>query len=131
MLNNFTGIGRLTKDPESKYTADGVAIANFTIAIDRDFKDKDTGEKTADFLPCVAWRQPAEFITQYVTKGRQVGVEGRIQTRNYVGQDGNKRYVTEVIVNRVYPVGPNPNADGASEAPNKGRKFDDDDFLDD
>jgi single-strand DNA-binding protein len=94
MLNRVVLIGRLTRDPESQYTPSGVAIAKFTIAVDRFSKNPETGEKETDFIPVVAFRRSAEFVTQYITKGRLVAVEGRIQVRSWVAQDGQKRYMT-------------------------------------
>lgn len=93
-MNHFVGIGRLTRDPEVRYTQSGKACAKFTLAIDR----RGNGEKQADFIQCVAWEKIAEVISQYTGKGRKIAVEGRIQTRSYDAQDGNKRYVTEVVV---------------------------------
>jgi len=92
-MNHFVGIGRLTRDPEVRYTQSGKACAKFTLAIDRR-----GGERQADFIPCVAWEKTAEVIAQYVSKGQKIAVEGRIQTRSYDAQDGTKRYVTEVVV---------------------------------
>ena len=100
-LNRIVLVGRLTKDPESKYTPNGVAVAQFTIAVDRFTKNAETGEKETDFIPVVAWRRTAEFITQYVTKGRLVSVDGRLQVRSWVTQDGSRRYMTEVVAENV------------------------------
>ncbi|WP_302816176.1 single-stranded DNA-binding protein [Selenomonas flueggei] len=93
-MNHFVGIGRLTRDPEVRYTQSGKACAKFTLAIDR----RGNGEKQADFIQCVAWEKIAEVISQYTGKGRKIAVEGRIQTRSYDANDGSKRYVTEVVV---------------------------------
>lgn len=93
-MNTWVGIGRLVRDPEVRYTQSGKACAKFTLAIDR----RGNGEKQADFIQCVAWEKIAEVISQYTGKGRKIAVEGRIQTRSYDAQDGNKRYVTEVVV---------------------------------
>ncbi|MEQ2868636.1 single-stranded DNA-binding protein [Selenomonas noxia] len=98
-MNHFVGIGRLTRDPEVRYTQSGKACAKFTLAIDR--RKSSDGNQQADFIPCVAWEKTAEVISQYVTKGQKIAVEGRIQTRSYDAQDGNKRYVTEVVVNSM------------------------------
>ena len=95
-MNHWVGIGRLTRDPNVKYTQSGKACASFTLAIDR--RKSSDGNKQADFISCVAWEKTAEVISQYVTKGQKIAVEGRIQTRRYDAQDGNKRYVTEVVV---------------------------------
>lgn len=93
-MNTWVGIGRLVRDPEVRYTQSGKAVCRFTLAIDR----RGNGEKQADFIQCVAWEKIAEVISQYTGKGRKIAVEGRIQTRSYDAQDGNKRYVTEVVV---------------------------------
>jgi len=101
MLNNVCLVGRLTRDPESSYTPTGVAVAKFTIACDRIYKDAQTGEKQTDFIPVVAWRKTAEFVTQYVGKGRLISLNGRIQVRSWVQQDGEKRFMTEIIAEEV------------------------------
>lgn len=95
-MNTWVGIGRLTRDPNVKYTQSGKAYASFTLAIDR--RKSADGNQQADFIQCVAWEKTAEVISQYTGKGRKIAVEGRIQTRSYDAQDGNKRYVTEVVV---------------------------------
>ena len=94
-MNHWVGIGRLTRDPNVKYTQSGKAYASFTLAIDR--RKSGDGNQQADFISCVAWEKTAEVISQYVSKGQKIGVEGRIQTRSYE-KDGRKYYVTEVIV---------------------------------
>lgn len=94
-MNHFVGIGRLTRDPEVRYTQSGKACAKFTLAIDR--RKNSDGNPQADFIQCVAWEKTAEVISQYVSKGQKIAVEGRIQTRSYE-KDGRKYYVTEVIV---------------------------------
>ncbi len=101
MLNRIVLIGRLTKDPESQYTPNGIAIAKFTVAVDRYSKNPETGEKETDFIPIVTFRRTAEFVTQYVTKGRLVSVDGRLQVRSWTAQDGSRRYMTEVIADSV------------------------------
>ena len=98
-MNHWVGIGRLTRDPNVKYTQSGKAYASFTLAIDR--RRSGDGNQQADFISCVAWEKIAEVISQYCTKGKKIAVEGRIQTRSYDAQDGNKRYVTEVVVQRM------------------------------
>ena len=95
-MNHWVGIGRLTRDPNVKYTQSGKAYASFTLAIDRRKSGDD--KQQADFIQCVAWEKMAEVISQYVSKGQKIAVEGRIQTRSYDAQDGTKRYVTEVVV---------------------------------
>lgn len=96
-MNHVTLIGRLTKDPEVRYTQSGTPVGTFTLAVDRRVqKDK---PKEADFIPCVVWGKTAEVVGNWCKKGKQVGVEGRIQVRSYDAKDGSKRYVTEVVVN--------------------------------
>lgn len=99
-MNKVILIGRLTRDPELRQTPSGVANAQFSIAVNRNFKNRD-GVVEADFFNVVVWNKPAENIAKYCSKGTQVCVEGRLQTRNYDAQDGTKRYVTEVIANNV------------------------------
>jgi single-strand DNA-binding protein len=100
-MNKVMLIGRLTRDPELRFTAgSGTAVSTFTIAVDRNFKDKD-GNKEADFIPVVVWNKRAELVANYLTKGRLVAVSGRIQTRTYEGNDGQKKYVTEVVADEV------------------------------
>ena len=98
-MNRWVGIGRLTRDPEVRYTQSGKACAKFTLAIDR--RKSSDGNQQADFIQCVAWEKTAEVISQYCTKGKKIAVEGRIQTRSYDANDGTKRYVTEVVVNNM------------------------------
>lgn len=97
MINNLTLVGRLTKDPDLKYTGNGTAVATFTLAVNRNFTNQ-SGEREADFINCVIWRKPAETLANYAKKGVLIGVTGRIQTRSYENQQGQKVYVTEVIV---------------------------------
>ncbi|MCZ0702230.1 single-strand DNA-binding protein [Natronobacillus azotifigens] len=100
MLNRVVLVGRLTKDPDLRYTASGVAVANFTIAVNRPFSNQQ-GDREADFINCVVWRKPAENLANYMSKGSQIGVDGRIQTRSFDGQDGKRVYVTEVVADSV------------------------------
>lgn len=102
MLNRTIIMGRLTRDPELRRTQSGTAVASFALAVERDFKGRDTGEKAADFIDIVAWRQTAEFISRYFTKGRLAVVEGRLQTRSYEDKSGNKRKAVEVLADNVY-----------------------------
>ena len=100
-MNKVVLIGRLTRDPELRYTSgNNAAVCNFTIAVDRGFTGQ-SGDREADFIPIVVWNKQAENVKNYLTKGSQVAVEGRIQVRNYDDQNGQKRYVTEVIANNV------------------------------
>ena len=102
MLNRILLMGRLTRDPELRHTQTGTAVASFTLAVDRDFKDKNTGEKATDFIDVVAWRQTGEFVSKYFTKGRMAVVEGRLQMRDWTDKDGNKRRSAEVVADNVY-----------------------------
>ena len=102
MLNKIFLMGRLTRDPELRRTQSGTAVASFSLALDRDFKDKSTGERTTDFIDVVAWRQTAEFVSRYFTKGRMAVVEGRLQIRDWTDKDGGKRRTAEVIADNVY-----------------------------
>ena len=99
-MNNVCLVGRLTKDPEQRTTQSGIAVTSFTVAVQRRFKDAD-GSYHADFINCVAWRQTAEFIAKYFSKGSKIGVSGSLQTRTYDDANGVKRYVTEVIVDEA------------------------------
>ena len=99
-MNKVILIGRLTKDPEVKNTSSQVQFCNFTIAVDRRFKDAN-GQRQADFINCVAWRQTASFIGSYFRKGSKVAVVGSLQSRSYDDQSGQKRYVTEVVVDEI------------------------------
>lgn len=101
MLNKVIVMGRLVRDPELRRTNSGTAVASFTIACDRDFKS-DGGEREADFIECVAWRNTAEFVSKYFTKGRMAVVSGRFQTRNWTDKEGNKRKATEIVAESVY-----------------------------
>ena len=102
MLNHILIMGRLTRDPELRRTGSGVAVASFTVAVDRDFGNRDNGEKETDFIDCVAWRQTGEFVSKYFTKGRMAVVSGRLQIRNWTDKDGNKRRSAEVVADNVY-----------------------------
>jgi single-strand DNA-binding protein len=105
-MNKAILIGRLTRDPELRMTQAGTPVCTFTIAVDRRVRrDESSNQPTADFIPIVTWGKTAEFCNQYFAKGRLIGVDGRIQTRNYEAQDGSKRYVTEVIAENVEFVG--------------------------
>ena len=100
-MNKAILVGRLTRDPELRTTANGTSVCTFSIAVNRRFRNAEGGYD-ADFINCVAWRQQAEFLTKYFSKGRMVGVVGSIQTRNYDNKDGQKVYVTEVAVDEVH-----------------------------
>ena len=96
MINNVVLVGRLTRDPDLKYTSNGSAVATFNLAVNRNFTNA-SGEREADFPNCVIWRKPAENLAQYAKKGTLIGVVGRIQTRNYENNQGQRVYVTEVV----------------------------------
>jgi len=102
MLNHITIMGRLTRDPELRRTGSGVAVASFTVAVDRDFGNRENGERETDFIDCVAWRQTGEFVSKYFTKGRMAVVSGRLQIRNWTDKEGNKRRSAEVVADNVY-----------------------------
>ncbi len=102
MLNKIVIMGRLVRDPDLRRTQAGTAVAAFTLAVERDFKDAATGERTADFIDCVAWRQTGEFVSRYFSKGRMAVAEGRLQLRDWVDRDGNKRRSAEVVVEQMY-----------------------------
>ena len=102
MLNHITIMGRLTRDPELRRTGSGVAVASFTVAVDRDFSGRDGGEKETDFIDCVAWRQTGEFVSKYFTKGSMIVVSGRLQIRSWNDKEGNKRRTAEVVADNVY-----------------------------
>ena len=99
MINNVVVVGRLTRAVDLRYTSNGTAYASFTLAVDRDFKNQN-GERETDFINCVMWRKPAENLANYTKKGSLIGVEGRIQTRNYDNQQGQRVYVTEVLAEK-------------------------------
>lgn len=102
MLNNITIMGRLTRDPELRRTASGTAVANFTVAVDRDFPDKQSGQKETDFIECVAWKHTAEFVSNYFSQGRMIVASGRLQIRKWTDKDGNKRQSAEVVAENCY-----------------------------
>ena len=102
MLNHITIMGRLTRDPELRRTGSGIAVASFTVAVDRDFGGRDGGENETDFIDCVAWRQTGEFVSKYFTKGRMIVVSGRLQIRSWTDKDGNKRRTAEVVADNCY-----------------------------
>ena len=102
MLNHIVLMGRLVRDPELRRTQAGVPVATFRIAVDRDFGNRETGEREADFIDVVAWRQTGEFVSKYFAKGRMAVVSGRLQIRNWTDNQGNKRYSAEVVADNVY-----------------------------
>jgi single-strand DNA-binding protein len=104
-LNHIAILGRMVRDPELRRTGSGIAVANFTVAVDRDFADKQSGEKETDFIDCVAWRQTGEFVSKYFRKGSQICVSGRLQSRKWSDKDGNKRTSWEVQADNCYFAG--------------------------
>ncbi|PIC65361.1 single-stranded DNA-binding protein [Sporosarcina sp. P13] len=124
MINRVVLVGRLTKDPELKYTTSGIAVCRFTLACNRPFKSEG-GEQQADFIQCVAWRKQAENISNYLNKGSLAGVDGRIQTGSFEGQDGKRVYTTEVVADSTQflePKANNPN--NAQQAPQQTNRQD-------
>ena len=111
MINRVVLVGRLTKDPELRYTPSGVAVARFTLAVNRTFSNQQ-GEKEADFISCIVWRKQAENTANFLKKGSLAGVEGRIQTGSYEGQDGKRVYTTEVVADSVQFLEPRSSSGG-------------------
>lgn len=102
MLNHIVIMGRLTRDPEIRYTNSGLTVANFSVAVDRDYSSKDTGERETDFINCVAWRQTGEFVGKYFTKGSMIVVSGRLQMRKWMDDFGYNRTTAEIVAENVY-----------------------------
>ena len=102
MLNRIILMGRLTRDPELRHTQTGTAVSSFSLAVDRDFRNRDSGEKGVDFIDVVAWRNTAEFVSKYFTKGRMAVVEGRLQIRDWTDREGGKRRSAEVVADNIY-----------------------------
>lgn len=102
MLNHIVIMGRLVRDPELRVTQTGVSVTSFTLAVDRDYKNKESGEKSTDFIDVVAWRSTAEFVCKYFTKGRMAIAEGRLQIRDWKDRDGNNRRNAEVVADNIY-----------------------------
>jgi single-strand DNA-binding protein len=115
MMNRVVLVGRLTKDPDLRYTPNGVPVATFTLAVNRPFSNQQ-GEREADFINCVVWRKPAENVANFLKKGSLAGVDGRIQTRNYEGQDGKRVYVTEVQAESVQFLEPKSSGGGGGRS---------------
>lgn len=102
MLNHITLMGRLTRDPELRYTSSGTPVASFSLAVDRDFASREGGERQTDFIDIVAWRQTGEFVSKYFTKGSMAVVSGRLQIRDWQDKDGNRRRSAEVVADNIY-----------------------------
>ena len=121
MLNKCLMMGRLGRDPEKRYTQNGTTVATFSLAVDRDFKDKASGERITDWIDVVAWRQTAEFVCKYFAKGRMAVVEGRLQSRTYTDREVVKRKAVELVADNVYfadskMVSPPPSEGNADES---------------
>ena len=112
-------MGRMVADPELKQTPNGVSVATFRLAVERNYQPKDSNERLCDFISCVAWRQTGEFITRYFSKGSMIAIEGSIQTRQYQDKNGNKRTATVVIADQAYFAGSNSNESNQSNQSNQ------------
>lgn len=117
MLNKIILMGRLGRDPEVRYTQSGKPVASFSLAVDRDFKDKASGERATDWIDVVAWDAKAKFVQQYFHKGQQAVVEGRLQIRDYTGRDGTRRRAAEVVADNIYFAGAKAAALSEGNAP--------------
>ena len=124
-LNVCTIMGRLVRDPELRRTGSGIAVTNFTIAVDRDFSSKDGGEKKTDFIDCIAWRSTGEFVAKHFTKGRMAVVSGRLEIREWTDKEGNKRRNAEVVADSVYFGDSKKSSEGNSTypAPNPSQSY--------
>ena len=114
MLNHITIMGRLTRDPELRRTGSGIAVASFTLAVDRDIANKENGERETDFIDCNAWRGTGEFVAKHFAKGSMAVVSGRLQIRNWTDKEGNKRRSAEVVADNVYFGDSKKSSDGNS-----------------
>ena len=128
MINRVVLVGRLTRDPEMRYTQSGIAVARFTLACDRPFTGQD-GKKETDFIDCTVWRKQAENVAQYLKKGNMAGVDGRLQISSYEGQDGTKRQRAEVVADSVRFL--EPKGQGQSSAPSQPKTAKDSDAFSD
>ena len=126
MINRVVLVGRLVRDPELRKTVSGISTANFTIAVDNPFNKGPNGEKTASFIPCVAWNQQAENLMKYIRKGSLVGVEGRLNQRTYDSRDGRKVQVIEVSCDNVQYLESKGNSNATKEETNKTLGFEPD-----
>lgn len=116
MLNHITVMGRLTRDPELRRTGSGISVANFTLAVERDFASKEGGEKETDFIDCVAWKSTGEFVSRYFQKGSMAAVAGRLQSRKWKDKDGNNRVTWEIVAENVYFAERKQNSDSGRNA---------------
>lgn len=117
MLNKAIIMGRMTRDPEVKQTQSGLSVCSFSVAVDRDIVDKDTNQRETDFINVTSWRNTADFVGKYFTKGSLIVVEGRIQVRNYTDKENNKRTATEIVANSVYFGGSKKNDENSTSMP--------------
>ena len=122
-MNKVVLIGRLTRDPELRYTGSNTPVATFSLAVNRNFQNQN-GEREADFINIVVWRKQAENVKNFLTQGSQVAVEGRIQTRTYDGQDGQKRYITEVVADNVEFLGSKASSENSNNTKGSSKKND-------
>lgn len=120
-MNRVVIVGRLTRDVELRYTPNGVAVANFNVAVNRQFKNKD-GEQEADFIQCVTWRKQAENLANYMKKGSQIGVDGRLQTRTYENSNGKTVFVTEILAESIQFLEPKSNQSVNSNSSNSNQQ---------
>lgn len=125
MLNKIIIMGRMVKDPELRHTQASVSVASFTLAVDRDIKNKQTGEREVDFIDCVAWRNTADFVANYFTKGKMTVVEGRLQMRAWEDKEGNKRRKAEIQADNVYFGDSRTDGQGAMKANSPREDFED------
>ena len=130
MLNRVVLVGRLTRDPELKFLGDGTAVANFTLAVNRPFKNGE-GKQDADFINCVVWRKPAENVANFLKKGSLAGVDGRVQTRSYDNNEGKRVYVTEVVAESVQFLEPRNSQGGGNNTNNNSGNYNNDPFSND
>lgn len=129
MLNTITIMGRLTRDPELRYTQNKTPVTSFTLAVDRDFSGRDGGEKQTDFIDCVAWRSTGEFVSKYFSKGKMAVVDGRLQLRDWTDNNGNKRRSAEVIADHIYFADSKKDGQAADTAPQFAEIEDEDEDL--
>lgn len=108
MLNKTILMGQLTRTPELRHTSNGTAVSSFSLAIERDYKDSESGERITDFFDVVAWRQTAEFVSKYFSKGQMMAVDGRLQTRTWLDNEGGTRRAIEVVADNIYFAGSSP-----------------------
>ena len=120
MLNKTILMGRLTRTPELRHTSNGTAVSSFSLAIERDYKDSESGERITDFFDVVAWRQVAEFVSKYFSKGQMMAVDGRLQTRTWLDNEGGTRRAIEVVADNIYFAGSSP--DMAMRTPPEGHR---------